>query len=151
MHIDHYKPIVSFKKKNEEGIQHLIDGENNMKYPCFRCERWKPDFGGARHSGFDKKTNNSEVNTPEIVQAKFKELKDSFRCHRRTNSGSDVIYGSNHVIDGEVVPNWDGALQDKDSHNRNLMAEWNFSQEVVLNKIPIRQQQDGDCTWFFKT
>ena len=48
-----------------QGGPNLGDGVN--KYPCFKCNRVKPDYYGAIHFKFMSKSDGSAINTQEII------------------------------------------------------------------------------------
>ena len=79
--------------------QHVTTGDNNKKYPCFKYERNKLDYTGTKNCKSDKKADGSNVNSQEVIEAKFKELKEEF-CRRRSGG---VISRSHHSMEGEIV------------------------------------------------
>ena len=55
------------------------------------------------------------------------------------------MLGSNHVIEGQVVPKWDGLLDEEESNDGNLVSDQDFSQrgpidsdaKLILSKMEI--------------
>ena len=38
-----------------------------------------------------------------------------------------------HVVDSDAMPSWKEAAGEKDSHDGNLLVEWEFAQDVLLD------------------
>ena len=56
-----------------------------------------------------------------MIGTKLKKLRERFDSHMRINGDGDVVYRTNHIIDGEVVPNWNNVIQDEESYDGTLM------------------------------
>ena len=41
--------------------------------------------------------------------------------------------GSNHFVEGKVVPKWDDLVDTQDSHDRNLVFVWAFTQRGTID------------------
>ena len=66
---------ISEKKigdKSGDGEQHFGDWK---KYPCFKYERYKPEYKGVRNCTYTVKKDSSAVNTKDMILKKFEELK----------------------------------------------------------------------------
>ena len=44
------------------------------------------------------------------------------------------MVGSSHVIDSTVVPSWTEVVGEEDSHDGNLVVDWTFVQDGVLDE-----------------
>ena len=71
--MEYFKLIFSTKKRitssKVTGNQHLGDGGKH--YPCFKCERFKPDCMGAKKCRFIIKLDSTLVNSQEVIDKKF--------------------------------------------------------------------------------
>ena len=47
---------------------------------------------------------------------------------------SGTFGGCNHAIKGEIIIDWDEALKDEQYYDGNLLIEWEFVQDGVLNE-----------------
>ena len=121
--MEFYRPVVQFKKKaeDERGSQHWTQGQGDRKFLCFRCERARPECAGVKKCEFETKADGSAVNTEDVIDKKFKELKDVLR--RKKSTG-----GASHVITSEVIPTWDKLADEEKSHDGNLQMDWAFVQ-----------------------
>ena len=88
------KTLLSFRKRNENGCQHLLggDGENTLEY--LRYGRKRPEFRCAQNYKHEKKVDSSAVRNQEVIDVKFKGLKEAV-C--KYNEGG-VVGGSNHAM-----------------------------------------------------
>ena len=68
------------------------------------------------------------MNSQEVVAAKFAEQKEEVR--RRKANG--IVVGSNHVVEGELVPIWEYLIGEEYSHDGDLMHDWDFAQKGVI-------------------
>jgi len=98
--MEYHKPIKVLRKGEVNGSQYgqsgktkpdrdskvkpdndadQVDGAQNLqdikKYPCFRCEQFRPDCRGAKNCSHTSKKDGTPVNSPEVVEKKFEELK----------------------------------------------------------------------------
>ena len=131
--MEFHKPIKVSKKVEVTGSQHgqsgsskpdedsknksngdVVSGSQNLqdakKYPCFRCERFRPECTGAKSCTHDKKKDGTAVNTPEDVAQKFEALKKA-----KQQSGGKQFMGDAEIVpsDGELPSGWD-VLADED-------------------------------------
>ena len=99
------------------GKQLLTDSDGERYYVCFNGEYSRPDHKRARNCKFNTKKDGSAANNQEVVLAKFAKLKEEVR---RCKGGGQTP-GSNHVIEGQVVPKWDDLVDEEISHYGNLV------------------------------
>ena len=102
-----FKPVLVQKKKNDtvkgskhtktrnedesnefQGVQHLGDGVK--KCHCSKFDRFKHNFHGARNFKLTRKVDGSAINTQEIIDQKFKDLKED----KRSTNGSGTASGT---------------------------------------------------------
>ena len=116
------------KKKQDDGGQQLNEGFDSRKFECFRCGRSKSDCDGERNCKNLKKANGYNVSSKDTIEVLINEYQESKRAR--------FTSGIQHVIDGEIVPSWKDTLDEEESYDGNLVAEWNFAQDGVgiLNK-----------------
>lgn len=117
--LEYHRSMHSAKRKTDEGgEQHLLDGKGGDKAcQCFRCGRTKPECNGARSCNYPKKVDGTEVNSKEVIEALFQEQKDAKKNRRKE------IGGSQHMIDGVIVPEWTDELDEEKSHDGNMLVE----------------------------
>ena len=75
-----YRPVSSNRRKEDKGLQHLIDGgggdQNRPARHFFKCDRVKPKCNGTRFCRFTKKEDGTAVNTQEVIAEKFRVTKE---------------------------------------------------------------------------
>ena len=135
--MEHFRPLVSFKKKNEDskGTQYLQDRLETL-HKCFRCEKTKPTCNKAKNCKFDTKEDGSLINSQDVIAEKFCIMKEEVK--KRKAGGT--VGGSNHALQGEILPNWDDVLVEEDSHNGNAMFDWAFLQDSQLERDLVVDQ-----------
>ena len=160
--MEYFKPVFSLKKKTDigknyskvgeiTGDQHLGDGVKC--YPCFKCEHYKPECMGVRKCKFSVKTNGTSINSQEIIDKKFKELKEA-KNRARTNSAptgtqlmieSEIIQSESSSTD--ILPAFEEVIQDEASHDRYAAWEWQFSQlgSITLNTAVDQTNKEIVC------
>ena len=76
--MEHYKLLFTFhnKPEDENYSQHLLDGDKGKVYSCFRCERCRREYNIAQHYNLEKNIDGTNMNSQEVVAAKFKDLKE---------------------------------------------------------------------------
>ena len=74
-------PTACFRNKSEEtnGVKHMLDSNGDRKHPCFRHDVCKLECGSTRNCMIDKKLDGPAVNTSDVLEEKFNELKDSIK------------------------------------------------------------------------
>ena len=78
----------------------------------------KPEHNGVRHCKFDLKLDRLPVNSQEVIDAKFEELKPTRKKH-----SNGAASGSQHLAHAEKAPEiveilkGDGAALDEGSHD----------------------------------
>ena len=60
------------------GQQHYI-GAKQGEFICLRCERGKPECFGVKICSYDTKADGSAVNSQEVIDATFHEIKAANR------------------------------------------------------------------------
>ena len=83
------------------------------------------------------------MKSQEVVAAKFKEIKEEIL--RRKDGG--YVGGSNIAIQGEILPSWGKVIEGEESHDRNSMFDWDFSQIGVININIIIFQKRRRLGW----
>jgi len=90
--IEYYVPPVSSKPKYNQnlviGQQHFI-GTKQGEFLCFRCERGKPEYVGVKICAYDTKTDGSAVNSQEVIDAKFREIKAAKRKRNKQKADKE--------------------------------------------------------------
>ena len=119
--------------------QHLGDRVN--EHPCFKCYYFKPDCHDTKNRKLTRKLDRSAVNTQEIMDQKFKELKEAKKSIRRNGKSSDF----QHIGEVEIIqdphetdkisdlPKFDYSLLEDPSNDCNLDWEQLLAQQVAIN------------------
>ena len=103
------------------GDQHL--GDARKCYPCFKCDWYKPDYMGARKYKFTVKIDGIPINNQEIIDKKFKELKEA-KNRAGTNSTTieiqlmgraEIIQSDSGNID--ILPIFEEIIHDEAWHD----------------------------------
>ena len=79
---------------------------------------FKPDCNGAMNFKFIIKTGGSLINSQEIIDQKFKELKDAKKSVR----GNVVASGAKHMGEEEITQNSHESDEISDTHEVNEIA-----------------------------
>ena len=87
------------------------------KYLCFHCEWFRPECGGAKNCSYASKKDSLPVNSPEVVDKKFEELKKA-----KQESGGKQFIGDTDIVPSELPSGWD-VLAKEDSFDRNTTWE----------------------------
>ena len=110
------------------GDQHL--GDSRKHYPCFKCDRYKPDCMGARKCKFTVKIDGIPINSQEIINKKFKELKEA-KIWTRINSATigTQLMGEAEIVQSNlgnigILPTLEEVIHDEASHDGHTAWEW---------------------------
>ena len=121
--------MISGKEEDEanndvEGCQHFETG-SKVRYACFKCDRYKPECGGARNCEFKRKADSSPVNNQNAINQKISELlaAKKKRGKKKEVEGSSSFIDSAIVSDNEELPSRDSVARDEKLHNGNLMMD----------------------------
>ena len=146
--MEYFRPLA-YKKGNPNGRPNGGDGGTgdqlfgeSRRYPCFKCDRFKPECKGAKECTFTSKVDGSPINSDEVVKTKFEELKAAKRRARQSGSGQEGG-GTQLATEGEIIPN-DETLPSWDANeviDEEERWEWAFKQSHLGMKIDKEKKE----------
>ena len=137
--MEYFKAIFSIKKKTNSGksyskvgevTEDQHSGDGGKCYPCFKCNWYKPNCIGARKCKFTVKIDGIPINSQEIINKKFKELKEA-KIWTRINSATigTQLMGEAEIVQSNlgnigILPTLEEVIHDEASHDGHTAWEW---------------------------